>query len=160
MAEMATDQITVAAPWRMKQDLDLDMQTIWALLSPKCLRLSGAQVELMDLHKIMLQPLLSLPARFAAIIPKNGTFLVSLSNMENLEHNWKPSLSWPGSSGRVMTDRRQKKKIKQRKTVWNKKGINKTKRSLFIKDTEKSNDWFRGTNSEMAHCPIYQLFII
>lgn len=39
-----------------------------------------------------------------------------------------------------------------------KKGINKTKISLFIKATEEMNDWLRGINSEMAHCFIYQLF--
>lgn len=56
---------------------DLDMQTlsIWALLSPNCLRLPGSQAELMDLHKIMPQTLLSLPPRFETMIPKNRIFL-------------------------------------------------------------------------------------
>lgn len=56
---------------------DLDMQTlsIWALLSPKCLRLPGSQAELMDPHKIMLHTLLSLPLRFETMIPKNRIFL-------------------------------------------------------------------------------------
>lgn len=67
----------------MKQNLDLDMQTIGAVLSPKCLRLPGSQVELMDLHKIMMQPFLSLPVRFETIIPKNRTFLVFSSNSGN-----------------------------------------------------------------------------
>lgn len=98
----------------MKQNLYLDMQTIWALLSPKCLRLPRSQIELMDLHKIMLQPLLSLPVRFETVLPKNRTFLVSSFNMGTLGHNWKPNLSRPGLNGRVMTDRRQKKKMKHK----------------------------------------------
>lgn len=54
----------------VKQKLDYDMRTIWALLSPKWLRLPVSQVELMNLHKIM-QPLLSLTVRFQIIIPIN-----------------------------------------------------------------------------------------
>lgn len=54
----------------MKQNLDYDTRTIWALLSPKWLRLPIFQIELMDLHKIM-QPLLPLTVRFQIIIPIN-----------------------------------------------------------------------------------------
>lgn len=59
------------------RNLDLHIQTLRALLS-----LPGSQVELMDLHKIMLQPFLSLSVKFETVIPKTRTLLVSSSDME------------------------------------------------------------------------------